>query len=205
MPTFTFIFVKPCPTAQRAISAAFVGRDAGDGPFRRHELAHLAAEQFVDRLARALPTMSHSAISTPALVKGLPATAATNFVVTASMSRRVLADQQRREIGLMKCAAVTWSSPLHRGVQEASPRPTSLRRCGPSPAETAKSTCDPPRPLRIASSGLIGTRTGIVSIDVIFMLIPLPRIGIRGYEAPTFTTPTSRDAGCWNRHQRKKP
>src|SRR5262245_53266295 len=74
---------------------------------------------------------------------------------------------------LMKCAAVTWSSPLHRGVHETSPSPTRPSSEWTFTSRNGETECDPPRPLLIASSGLIGTRTGIVSMRLIFMVGPL--------------------------------
>src|SRR5437763_81895 len=72
----------------------------------------------------------------------------------------------------MKCAAVTWSSPLHRGVQETSPRPTRPSFACIFTSRNGETECDPPRPLLMANSGLIGTRTGMVSMRLIFMRLP---------------------------------
>src|SRR5438094_789933 len=68
----------------------------------------------------------------------------------------------------MKCAADTWSSPDQRGVHDASPRPTSPASVCNLTSKNGEVSCVPPRPDLIANSGLIGTRTGIVSTDVIF-------------------------------------
>src|SRR5689334_16471697 len=76
----------------------------------------------------------------------------------------------------MKCAADTWSSPDHRGVHDASPSPTSPSSVCTFTSRKGEVTCDPPRPDLIASAGLIGTRTGIVSIDV---MITRPRLSPR--------------------------
>src|SRR6188474_3086514 len=72
----------------------------------------------------------------------------------------------------MKCAAVAWSSPLQRGVQETSPRPSKPSSVWIFTNRKGETECDPPRPLLMASSGLIGTRIGMVSMRVIFMLSP---------------------------------
>src|SRR6476660_423751 len=69
----------------------------------------------------------------------------------------------------MKWAALTWSSPLQRGVQETSPIPTRPLSAWTLTNKNGETECEPPRPLRIASSGLMGTRIGIVSSWLIFI------------------------------------
>src|SRR5947207_13531472 len=69
----------------------------------------------------------------------------------------------------MKCAAVNWSSPLHRGVQLASPNPTIPASVCTFTNRNGESECDPPRPDLMAKFARIGTRTGMVSMAVIFI------------------------------------
>src|SRR5207248_2531941 len=68
----------------------------------------------------------------------------------------------------MRCAPVTWSSPLQRGVQEASPMPVSPASVWTFTRRNGETVCAPPRPLRMANSRLSGTLMGIVSRRVIF-------------------------------------
>src|SRR3954469_2289430 len=69
----------------------------------------------------------------------------------------------------MKCFAVNWSSPLQRGVHETSPTPVKPSSVSIRTSRNGDVVCVPPRPDLIASHGLIGTRTGMVSTRAIFI------------------------------------
>src|SRR5260370_3831537 len=73
----------------------------------------------------------------------------------------------------MKCAAVTWSSPLHRGVPETSPRPDTPSSVCTLTRRNGDTEWEPPL-ARMASSRRMGTRTGMQSILVIFMKFSYP-------------------------------
>src|SRR5437667_1364690 len=85
----------------------------------------------------------------------------------------------------MKCAAVTWSSPLQRGVHDTSPRPVMPSPVRMRTSRNGDTEWYPPLP-RMARCSRIGTRTGIVSMPVIFKSkyelqpeLQLPRISRR--------------------------
>src|SRR5688572_9528083 len=122
----------------------------------------------------------------------------------------------------MKWAAETWSSPLQRGVQETSPIPVNPASVWTFTSRNGETTCEPPRPLRIASSGLIGTRMEMVSMWVILIdrfskRVSQPRTRVLGWmrralshglasvAAKDVYQTDVADAGCWNLHQRKNP